>query len=336
MNSVLESLISVIVPVYKVEPYLKKCIDSICNQTYGNLEIILVDDGSPDGCGAICDEYAEKDCRIRVIHKTNGGLSSARNAGIDIAQGDYLGFVDSDDWIEPDMYEELLRNAATCSADIAVCGRVEEYSGKSTICVWKDTILLDRAGAMEALLKDPVMQSYAWNKLWKRELFSAVRFPEGRDYEDIAVVHKVYEQVNAVVCLPKAKYHYLQRQDSIVRNTSLHKRVEYWLSTKQRLDDMSEVWPQYVPTLRAHCAMAVVNVWNVCFVNSAAERKRTLPQLKEMSTFMKAHLPEVQKEVTFGITGRITLRLALCPTRLSFFLAYLLDCISRWKHGRPF
>lgn len=336
MTHVVDPLISVIVPVYKVEPYLRKCIDSIRNQTYRKLEIILVDDGSPDRCGEICDEYAADDQRIQVIHKTNGGLSSARNAGIDVSQGDYLGFVDSDDWIEPDMYEELLRTAVACSADIAVCGRIEEYNGKSTTYAWENMILLDRAGAIEALLKGAVMQSYAWNKLWKRELFCEVRFPEGRNYEDIAVIHKVYEQAQTVVCIPKAKYHYLQRQDSIVRNPSLHKRVEYWLSAKQRFDDMSEMWPKHIPLLQAHCAMAVVNVWNVCFVNSVEERKRMLPQLKEMSAFVKEHLSEVQKEVTFGITGRITLWLAQYPTKMSFFFAYFLNCISRWKHGKPF
>ena len=111
--------ISVIVPVYKVEKYLDKCVESIVNQTYKNLEIILVDDGSPDNCPAMCDEWAEKDERIRVIHKENGGLADARNAGMDIATGDYIGFVDSDDWIEPNMYEVLLKNALKYDADIS-------------------------------------------------------------------------------------------------------------------------------------------------------------------------------------------------------------------------
>ena len=106
-----EPKISVIVPVYKVEPYLRKCLDSIVGQTYQNLEIILVDDGSPDGCGAICDEYAAQDKRVRVIHKANGGVSSARNAGLTAATGEWIGWVDSDDWIEPDMYERMLELA---------------------------------------------------------------------------------------------------------------------------------------------------------------------------------------------------------------------------------
>ena len=119
-----EPKISVIVPVYKVEPYLRKCLDSIINQTYRNLQIILVDDGSPDNCGAICDEYASKDSRIEVIHQENGGVSAARNAGLKLAAGDYIGWVDSDDWIEPDMYAYMLENMQKYEADIAVCSQI--------------------------------------------------------------------------------------------------------------------------------------------------------------------------------------------------------------------
>lgn len=113
--------ISIIVPVYKAEPYLKKCIDSILNQTFKDFELILVDDGSPDRCGEICDEYALKDSRIKIIHKENGGQSSARNVGLDIAQGEYIGFVDSDDWIEPDMYKKLFKVLKNDNVDMAIC-----------------------------------------------------------------------------------------------------------------------------------------------------------------------------------------------------------------------
>ena len=135
--------ISVIVPVYKVEPYLRKCLDSIVNQTYRNLEIILVDDGSPDNCGRICDEYAERDKRIRVIHQKNGGVSSARNEGLKIASGDWIGWVDSDDWIEPDMFEYLLENAKKSKADIAVCSRKEWYKDRCILRKWEKDILLN-------------------------------------------------------------------------------------------------------------------------------------------------------------------------------------------------
>ena len=118
----MQPLISVIIPVYKVELYLRECIDSVLAQTYQNLEVILVDDGSPDQCGSICEQYAEKDNRVCVIHKENGGLSDARNAGIDVAKGEYIGFVDSDDWVAPDMYECLYKASVEYNAEFVVCG----------------------------------------------------------------------------------------------------------------------------------------------------------------------------------------------------------------------
>ena len=123
-----EPLVSVIVPVYKVEKYLDKCVESIVGQTYKNLEIILVDDGSPDNCPAMCDKWADRDSRIKVIHKQNGGVSSARNAGIDAVQGEFIGFVDSDDWLEPDMYDCLVKNALEYNADISRCGYFVDWS----------------------------------------------------------------------------------------------------------------------------------------------------------------------------------------------------------------
>lgn len=127
----MNDLISIIVPVYNVEKYLNKCIDSIINQTYKNIEIILVDDGSTDNSGKICDEYLLRDSRIKVIHKNNGGLSSARNEGINISSGEYIGFVDSDDWVEPNMYEEMYKKILYSNADIVDCGYWKEYENKS-------------------------------------------------------------------------------------------------------------------------------------------------------------------------------------------------------------
>ena len=123
--------ISIIVPIYNVKKYIQQCVESLINQTYKNLEIILIDDGSTDGCGELCDEFGKKDQRIHVIHKQNGGLSDARNKGIDVASGDYIGFVDSDDWISHNMYEKMLSSLKSVNADIAVCGWVEEFLNNS-------------------------------------------------------------------------------------------------------------------------------------------------------------------------------------------------------------
>ena len=175
-----DALISVIVPVYKVEQYLPKCVESILAQTYTNLEILLVDDGSPDNCGAICEEYARKDPRIKVIHKENGGLSSARNAALDIARGEYIGFVDSDDWIQPEMYETLLSGIKKNDADMAYGGRydVDGNTGEKTIglCPQKEECI----SGMEMLGRVFVWDhcdSAAWDKLYHRSLFEQIRYP---------------------------------------------------------------------------------------------------------------------------------------------------------------
>ena len=162
-------LISIVVPVYKVEPYLDKCISSIVNQTYKNLEIILVDDGSPDNCPAMCDAWAEKDNRIRVIHKPNGGLSDARNAGMYVATGELMAFVDSDDWIAPDMYEQLYRRLTEDGSDIAACG-VQMVWGDNTLprmLTRPGNRILSRDEAMQAIIEETWLKQPVWYKLYK-------------------------------------------------------------------------------------------------------------------------------------------------------------------------
>ena len=172
--------ISVIVPVYKVEPYLSRCLDSIINQTYRNLEIILVDDGSPDRCGEICDEYARQDSRIRVIHKANGGLSDARNHGIDVAIGDYIAFVDSDDYIATDMYEKMLARLELDNSDMVVCNyyRFDEGSAppKDGYIQLPDRVLTQDE-AFDFYLQIGGDYVSAWNKLYKRTIFDDLRYP---------------------------------------------------------------------------------------------------------------------------------------------------------------
>ena len=179
--------ISVIVPVYKVEKYLNRCVESICKQSYSNLEILLVDDGSPDSCPQMCDEYAKADSRIIVIHKENGGLSSARNAALEVATGDYVICVDSDDYIHPRAVEKLYQACVMYQADIAMGLHFVEKGEKLLIedPVVDEVEIYSAVEALQVLLADKKMRNYAWNKLYKRELFEEVRYPEGRNYEDI-------------------------------------------------------------------------------------------------------------------------------------------------------
>ena len=212
-----EPLISVIVPVYKVEPYLRQCVDSVLAQTYPNLEVLLVDDGSPDTCPAICDEYAEKDARVRVIHKENGGLSDARNAALDVARGDYVGFVDSDDWIAPRMFEELMATALRCRSDVTVCGYTESNGVRDLET--KSLAAHEKVYAVEDAFREVLLTGeilvIMCNKLYKRELFDGIRFPKGELFEDGAIFYKLFGRSRLIAHTGTVGYYYRKRAGSI-------------------------------------------------------------------------------------------------------------------------
>lgn len=236
-----KALISIIIPVYKVEKYLEKCIQSVINQTYENLQIILVDDGSPDNCGKICDEYAKKDHRIEVIHKSNGGLSDARNKGLEIAKGEYIGFVDSDDYIEADMYEVLYNLLKQYNADVSICNFYTVSQEKIAIKNADNGIKeYTRIEILKEILLDNNIQSYAWNKLYKKELFDEIKYPVGKKYEDIGTTFYLLEKCNKVVVTGKPEYYYINRQDSIVNNVTETTITDYIELIMQRYDYIEE------------------------------------------------------------------------------------------------
>lgn len=221
-------MISVIVPIYNIEKYIDKCISSIINQTYKDLEIILVDDGSSDKSGVICDEYADKDSRIKVLHKENGGLSDARNAGIDIACGEYIGFVDGDDFIHPQMYEFLLNGLVTNDADLILCKHnvvndqesvtLEKRKNYYVSCVVDN----EKVAELPCSLDTDII--VAWNKLYKRELFRNIRYEKGRLHEDQWIAPYLYCEAKKVIILNDKLYYYIKRANSITGNTIDFKR----------------------------------------------------------------------------------------------------------------
>lgn len=209
-----EVLISVVVPVYNVEHYLKKCVDSICHQTYRNLEIILVDDGSTDCSGSLCDEFATSDSRIRVIHKSNGGLSDARNAGMELASGEWWMFVDSDDYIAPDTAETLLLAAVENHCEIAVCNMMRIYEdGKQEpfYCPVTEPTIWAGEQRFETLRQPSVC-----NKLFRADLFKELRFPKRKFYEDTFVYHVLAHRANRIALTGLSGYYYLSRRESIL------------------------------------------------------------------------------------------------------------------------
>ena len=215
-------LVSIIVPIYKVEPYLRRCLDSIVNQTYTNLEIILVDDGSPDGCPQICDEYAARDNRIVVIHKENGGLSDARNAGLDICKGEYISFVDSDDWVTRDYIEALLSMCIKEKADIAIGNHTKVVDIVDDVSPQKkDYELLNSYQCLEKLFGSFSLNfTVAWGKIYKKYLWESLRFPNAKLYEDAYVCHLIYDKISTACFTNKSLYFYLQRSDSIMGKTN--------------------------------------------------------------------------------------------------------------------
>lgn len=302
-------LVSVIVPIYNVEQYLSQCIDSILNQTYTNLEIILVDDGSPDSCPQICDEYAAKDARVRVIHKPNGGLSDARNTGIDASTGDWLVFVDSDDYIAPDMIASLYDAVIKHNAQMALC-EVVRFSDDPDYrpAVWKKLTseILTGADVLKRGSFGPVYV-VAWNKIYAKQLWNDIRYPLGRIHEDEFVAHHLYGSCNKVVCIPNALYYYRQNPNGIMGQKYNIARLDYF----DALDDRFNYYQQnalseYIASVQYYYICLLLNSYFLFEDNSAARPK--LKQFRRKARRYKSAYLRSRKE---PITSKIALLIFL-------------------------
>ncbi len=231
--------VSVVVPVYNVKSYLQQCVDSVLSQTYYNLEIILVDDGSSDGSGEICDQYTEIDSRVKVLHKENGGLSSARNAGLSESTGEWISFVDSDDYIDEKMIQLLLEGCINNQVLLAATGfRTFEDTTNKTLLTYlpdKEEILSSNK-FIELMTAHKGPKFFAWNKLYHKSLWNHYCFPEGRKWEDIAIIYKIADESKKVVMMRDVLYHYRQRKNSITQASSLYIYTDYEKSAKEFLD----------------------------------------------------------------------------------------------------
>lgn len=249
-----EPLISVMVPVYKTKEYLPRCVESIRNQTYGNLEIILVDDGSPDDSGALCDQLALEDPRIRVVHKKNGGLASARNAGLDVMTGEYAAFVDSDDHIAPEMIRDLYDLCRTHQADMACCG-IERVNDQGHVNHFNektdDFLLLNREEAMAELLQNYRVTNSVCDKLIHKSIFEDVRLTEGFIYEDFDVMYRCIHRADRVVYTGTPYYKYYLSQGSIIRSAFNAKQFDLVTAARKRLTFFGENYPQLLDSVRA-------------------------------------------------------------------------------------
>ena len=250
-------LLSVIVPVYKVESYLDRCISSITSQTYSNLEIILVEDGSPDRSGEICDKWAEKDSRIRVIHQDNAGGGAARNAALDCARGALITFVDSDDYIAADMYEHL-HNLIATGADIAECGHMDVWDSNQTFpCEHGGIQVYTTEEAMAEHINDRIFRQLIWNKLYRREVIGDIRFPVGKKIDDEFFTYQVLGNAGTLIRSEKVCYAYRQQESSVMHTMGTDKRLQAVEAKVQRHAYIHDRFP-------ALTELSLKNLWFTC------------------------------------------------------------------------
>jgi glycosyltransferase involved in cell wall biosynthesis len=282
-----EPLISVIVPIYKVEQYLKQCVDSILNQTYRNLEVILVDDGSPDGCGAICDEYAAQDRRVIVLHKQNGGLSDARNAGMKAMRGEYLMFVDSDDLLTEDCIETLYQLIIEYRAELVIgsSDRIDEHGAAlpSVDNVYTNTQVFDRAGAMKDMLTHGCS---AWARLYSRTAHENIFFPKGEINEDEAIVLRILERCERVVATDKVIYHYRCRSNSITTKDFSKKKLIWKDHCEANYLFIQKQYPELAPYAAArYCGSLLWSITEIAMLDDWSDyrldEKEIMKALKE-------------------------------------------------------
>ena len=313
-------LISVIVPVYNVEEYLPRCVDSILAQTYANLEIILVDDGTKDASDRICDEYARKDSRVRVIHKENGGLSSARNAGLEAASGEYLAFVDSDDWIEPETYETLLGLALREQVKL-VCGGRYDISAETGLrevglCPPRQEVV-DGEEAVRRLFVWDNIDSAAWDKLYHRSLFREVRFPLGKICEDIPIMYRIFLDAGRVAMCDRPLYNYFHRPGSITTASVSEKTFHFAEHTAVIYPYICENYPGLAKEARYFRVRSLVYAMQCVDLAGEEDRCRFAPQYREAARELRKHALFLISGPFFGKKERLTdMTLALGLYRL--------------------
>lgn len=280
-------MVSIIIPVYNVQDYLARCVDSVLTQTYTDLEIILVDDGSIDISGDICDEYALHDARVRVIHKENGGLSDARNAGLDVARGNYVAFIDADDYVHPSFVELLLKTINETGAQIAVSTWQELKDGDKPRKVKTKRprcTILTQEEAISSVFYQKKLNHSACSRIFETQLFNNLRFPEGMLYEDLAIIYPLLCKVEKVALINTPMYYYMHRQGSIITTVSL--RRTHVLDHIERIEEqVTDEAPQYLPAVRSRHLSACFNMLRLMPVDDPkwqATKERCWDYIKNM------------------------------------------------------
>lgn len=255
MKSNKKPLISIVVPVYNVEKYIRRCVDSIINQSYKKIEVWLVDDGSPDECGQICDMYAAKDERIRVIHKSNGGLSDARNVAMQNCTGEYTTFIDSDDWVSVYYIENLVEAITRNNSDLAISWFENVFENDSIIKSSTNTLIgytcLNSTECLEKMLYQDGVETSAWGKLYKTELIKDLRYPVNKIYEDIPVTYESIKRAHRIALICNVDYYYFQRRDSIQNVLFNERKLDGIIHCKNMIESIKNDYPELIKA--AYC-----------------------------------------------------------------------------------
>ncbi len=271
--------VSIVVPIYNVEKYLDKCINSVVNQTYKNIEILLIDDGSTDNSGKIAEKWTKKDDRITVYHKANGGLSDARNYGIKKANGNYICFIDSDDWVENNYIERLLLKICENDCDISICNPIYDFEDSISKVKQKknskNNYIMNSEEAILQLNNFRYFDMSAWCKLYKIELFNNIKFPKGKYCEDFYIMYKLFDKANKIIYFNEYLYHYIQRKGSITNSKNL--RYDFIYAAYQQMIFVERKYPKLKNVVRSAYASSILTIYNKSIENKILLK----PDIKE-------------------------------------------------------
>ena len=313
-------MISVIVPIYNNETTLRRCVDSILAQTEHDLEILLIDDGSEDGSALIADSY-QPDPRVSVFHKENGGLSSARNYGLDRANGEYIAFVDADDWIEPETY----KTALSFCKDVCVFGYFKDYPAKTQRRRPTDVQkTVSGEETLRRLIADASINHGVWNKLYRRSLFGGIRFPEGAIYEDIRTTYRILLKATQVELIPDAFYHYVQYEGSLAHDLSVQSSLDHWTATYELYRLFGERDETLKKACVLKCTVSIFRVWGCLWKADKETLRRENGRITEIILFAKQYKSFICREKHCGIHRIIAVILASSGGRWSQLAAWLI------------
>ncbi|WP_130858643.1 glycosyltransferase family 2 protein [Gracilibacillus phocaeensis] len=323
-----EAKVSIIVPIYNVEPYIHRCLDSIIHQTYSNLEIILVDDGSPDDCGKIANDYQQTDRRVHVIHQENAGLSDARNQGVKRASGDYTMFVDSDDWLKETMVEMMMTYMISYQADVVQTAFYYAYQDKLLVDqrYFKEhdrPVLLQQDRLMYELIANEKVKNFAWGKLYKTSFIRNIPFKKGVLFEDVFWAHHVMHQVDRYLILHQPMYYYYQRDNSIAA-TYTTRSLDMLKGLKERHRFVESNYPELMDTSYKLILKTSLIHYNLCTLN------RSIDSNKLHREAIAFYIRNNDMELKQAISGDKQLRLHL---RLFLWHPYLYMGYLGWKKG---